>query len=66
MQINLLLPIVLPCTAHCTAPCVIVLQEYDKAMETYRIGLSHDPDNEELLEGVQRCMEAISRQVAHL
>jgi hypothetical protein len=30
-------------------------------METYRTGLSHDPDNEELLEGVQRCVEAISR-----
>lgn len=37
------------------------MKEYDKALETYRTGLTHDPDNEELMEGAQRCVEAIGR-----
>jgi stress-induced-phosphoprotein 1 len=37
------------------------MKEYEKALDTYRTGLSHEPDNEELLEGVQRCVEAIGR-----
>lgn len=37
------------------------MKEYDKALETYQEGLKHDPENEELREGVQRCAEAIGR-----
>lgn len=40
------------------------MKEYDKALETYRAGLKEDPGNEELQEGVRRCMEAISRFAA--
>lgn len=36
-------------------------QEYDKALETYQRGLEHEPDNAELKEGIDRCVEAISR-----
>lgn len=42
------------------------LQEYEKAIETYNTGLKHDPSNEELLEGLQRCFEAVSRYVCAL
>lgn len=37
------------------------MKEYDKALETYQKGLAHDPDNAELKEGMQRCVEQISR-----
>lgn len=37
------------------------MKEYDKAMETYRKGLAVEPDNEELMEGAQRCVDAIAR-----
>lgn len=37
------------------------MKEYDKAMETYQAGLTHDPENEELRDGVSRCGEAIGR-----
>lgn len=30
------------------------MKEYDKALETYREGLKHDPNNLELLDGVRR------------
>ena len=30
------------------------MKEYDKAMETYQAGLKHDPNNQELLDGVRR------------
>lgn len=30
------------------------MKEYDKAMETYQVGLKHDPSNQELLDGVKR------------
>lgn len=30
------------------------MKEYDKAMETYQEGLKHDPNNQELLDGVRR------------
>ena len=30
------------------------MKEYDKALETYREGLKHDPNNEELLDGIRR------------
>uniref|UniRef100_A0A7S0RRP4 STI1 domain-containing protein n=1 Tax=Chlamydomonas leiostraca TaxID=1034604 RepID=A0A7S0RRP4_9CHLO len=36
-------------------------KEYEKAVETYNAGLKHDPDNEELQEGIERCIGAISR-----
>ncbi|XP_051114985.1 hsp70-Hsp90 organizing protein 3 [Andrographis paniculata] len=37
------------------------MKEYDKALETYREGLKHDPQNQELLEGVGRCMQQINK-----
>lgn len=37
------------------------LQEYDKAMATYEEGLKQDPDNNELKEGLMRCVEAINK-----
>ncbi|KAJ6933431.1 hsp70-Hsp90 organizing protein 3-like [Populus alba x Populus x berolinensis] len=33
------------------------MKEYDKALETYQEGLKHDPRNQELLDGVRRCVE---------
>lgn len=30
------------------------MKEYDKATETYQEGLKHDPNNQELLDGVKR------------
>ena len=37
------------------------MKETDKAIETYRKGLVHDPENEELRDGLARCHETISR-----
>lgn len=37
------------------------MKEYDKALETYQAGLEHEPDNQEMREGLRRCMEAIAR-----
>ncbi|CAH8310847.1 unnamed protein product [Eruca vesicaria subsp. sativa] len=37
------------------------MKEYDKAMETYQEGLNHDPKNQELLDGVRRCVEQINK-----
>lgn len=37
------------------------MKEFDKALETYQRGLEHDPENAELKEGIERCVEAISR-----
>lgn len=37
------------------------MKEYDKAMETYQEGLKHDPKNQELLDGVRRCVEQINK-----
>jgi tetratricopeptide (TPR) repeat protein len=37
------------------------MKEYDKAMATYEQGLRNDPSNEELKDGVRRCIEAISK-----
>ena len=37
------------------------MKEYDKALETYEAGLTHDPDNSELKEGIARCFEAINK-----
>ncbi|XP_066322296.1 hsp70-Hsp90 organizing protein-like [Miscanthus floridulus] len=37
------------------------MKEYDKAMETYQAGLKHDPNNQELLDGVRRCIEQINK-----
>lgn len=37
------------------------MKEYNKAMETYRAGLEHDPNNEELKEGLMRCIDSINR-----
>ncbi|KAG6634257.1 hypothetical protein I3843_12G104800 [Carya illinoinensis] len=37
------------------------MKEYDKALETYQVGLKHDPNNQELLDGVRRCMEQINK-----
>ena len=30
------------------------MKEHDKAMETYQAGLKHDPNNQELLDGIRR------------
>ncbi|XP_042485087.1 hsp70-Hsp90 organizing protein 3-like [Macadamia integrifolia] len=37
------------------------MKEYDKALETYQEGLKHDPRNQELLDGVRRCVEQINK-----
>lgn len=37
------------------------MKEYDKAMETYQVGLKHDPSNQELLDGVKRCIQQINK-----
>ncbi|KAF8692985.1 hypothetical protein HU200_039353 [Digitaria exilis] len=37
------------------------MKEYDKAMETYQAGLKLDPNNQELLDGVRRCVEQINK-----
>ncbi|XP_051136892.1 hsp70-Hsp90 organizing protein 3-like [Andrographis paniculata] len=37
------------------------MKEYEKALETYQEGLKHDPQNQELLDGVKRCMEQINK-----
>ncbi|CAD6262908.1 unnamed protein product [Miscanthus lutarioriparius] len=37
------------------------MKEYDKALETYQAGLKHDPKNQELLDGVRRCVEQINK-----
>eukprot|EP00245_Coleochaete_scutata_P013383 TRINITY_DN5419_c2_g1_i1.p1 TRINITY_DN5419_c2_g1~~TRINITY_DN5419_c2_g1_i1.p1 ORF type:complete len:574 (+),score=174.40 TRINITY_DN5419_c2_g1_i1:258-1979(+) len=37
------------------------LKEYDKALETYQEGLKHDENNQELMDGIRRCMEQINK-----
>ncbi|XP_028804376.1 hsp70-Hsp90 organizing protein 3 [Neltuma alba] len=37
------------------------MKEYDKAMETYQEGLKHDPNNQELIDGIKRCVEQINK-----
>ncbi|KAK4769618.1 hypothetical protein SAY86_027768 [Trapa natans] len=37
------------------------MKEFDKALETYQEGLKHDPNNQELLDGVRRCVEQINK-----
>lgn len=37
------------------------MKEHDKAMETYQAGLKHDPNNQELLDGIRRCVEQINK-----
>ncbi|KAL8539719.1 hypothetical protein ACS0TY_001360 [Phlomoides rotata] len=37
------------------------MKEYEKALETYQEGLKHDPKNQELLDGIRRCVEQINK-----
>ncbi|KAL3499516.1 hypothetical protein ACH5RR_038609 [Cinchona calisaya] len=37
------------------------MKEYEKALETYQEGLKHDRNNQELLDGVRRCVEQINK-----
>ncbi|XP_073055746.1 hsp70-Hsp90 organizing protein 1-like [Primulina eburnea] len=37
------------------------MKEYQKALETYQEGLKHDPRNQELLDGIKRCVEQINK-----
>ncbi|KAK4282890.1 hypothetical protein QN277_014215 [Acacia crassicarpa] len=37
------------------------MKEYDKALETYQEGLKHDSNNQELLDGIRRCVEQINK-----
>ncbi|KAK7406227.1 hypothetical protein VNO78_07847 [Psophocarpus tetragonolobus] len=37
------------------------MKEYDKALETYREGLKHDPNNQELLDGIRTCIQQINK-----
>ncbi|KAB1217058.1 Hsp70-Hsp90 organizing protein 3 [Morella rubra] len=37
------------------------MKEYEKALETYQEGLKHDPNNQELIDGVRRCIEQIKK-----
>lgn len=38
-----------------------LMKDYDKALETYQEGLKHDPRNQELLDGVRRCVDQINK-----
>ncbi|XP_008791693.2 hsp70-Hsp90 organizing protein-like [Phoenix dactylifera] len=38
-----------------------LMKEHDKALETYQEGLKHDPNNQELMDGVRRCIEQINK-----
>ncbi|GFZ06973.1 stress-inducible protein [Actinidia rufa] len=38
-----------------------LMKEYDKALEMYQEGLKHEPRNQELLDGVRRCVEQINK-----
>jgi tetratricopeptide (TPR) repeat protein len=42
------------------------MKEYEKALATYEKGLTFDPDNHELKEGVLRCRQAINRFMSGL
>ncbi|KAJ0105957.1 hypothetical protein Patl1_18563 [Pistacia atlantica] len=37
------------------------MKEYDKALETYQEGLKLDPENQELLDGMRRCVQQINK-----
>ncbi|XP_058778224.1 hsp70-Hsp90 organizing protein 3 [Vicia villosa] len=37
------------------------MKEYEKALETYKEGLKHDANNQELLDGISRCVQQINR-----
>eukprot|EP00850_Spirogloea_muscicola_P014647 SM000106S13995 [mRNA] locus=s106:378050:382571:- [translate_table: standard] len=37
------------------------MKEYDKALETFQEGLKHDENNQELLDGIRRCVEQVRR-----
>ena len=37
------------------------MKDYDKALATYQAGLVHDPDSDELKDGVTRCVEQINK-----
>jgi stress-induced-phosphoprotein 1 len=37
------------------------MKEYDKAMLTYQEGLKHDPNNQELTDGIRRCVEQVNK-----
>lgn len=37
------------------------MKEYDKALETYQAGLKQEASNQELLDGVRRCVEQINK-----
>lgn len=37
------------------------MKEYDNAMETYEAGLKYDPENQELKDGLMRCIQAINK-----
>lgn len=37
------------------------MKEYEKALKTYQEGLKLDPQNQELLDGVKRCVEQINK-----
>ncbi|OIV92762.1 hypothetical protein TanjilG_00896 [Lupinus angustifolius] len=37
------------------------MKEHEKALETYREGLKHDPDNQEMLDGISRCVQQINK-----
>jgi hypothetical protein len=40
------------------------MKDYEKALATYEAGLKQEPDNQELKDGLMRCLEAIDR-LAH-
>ncbi|KAF3322405.1 hsp70-Hsp90 organizing protein 3 [Carex littledalei] len=37
------------------------MKEYEKAMQTYQEGLKHDPNNQELTDGIRRCVEQVNK-----
>jgi stress-induced-phosphoprotein 1 len=37
------------------------MKEYEKAIQTYQEGLKHDPNNQELTDGIRRCVEQVNK-----
>lgn len=38
-----------------------LMKEYDKALEAYQIGLKYEKDNQEILDGIRRCVDQINK-----
>ena len=50
-----------PCARSRKGHLQFFMKEYEKALETYEVGLQHDPDSAELKEGIARCIDAVNK-----